>query len=342
MLARFAFYMAEVVQIRSEAKINLFLNVLGRRPDGYHEIETVMVPVSLSDVLEVALTGSGIEFRTDSTALAEYVNHSPDWWHGLEHTGSMPGQAVSDQCPPHRNLVLRAAAEFFKQTGLRCGVRIRLWKSIPVAGGLGGGSSNAAKILLALNQLTGNPLDYARLLALAARLGSDVPFFLGEGPALATGRGEIITPLPECRVLEGRPVLLLNPGFGVSTPWAYRALAATGDAARGAPAPVARFIELLQQGDLRAAAPFFYNALEKPVLRKYPILEIYQEFLRARGAAVTLMSGSGPTTFAVFEHSDTAERVRAELHDRFGPNLWTAVCEALTGRALAAKYRRAA
>ncbi|PYJ94980.1 MAG: 4-(cytidine 5'-diphospho)-2-C-methyl-D-erythritol kinase, partial [Verrucomicrobia bacterium] len=223
------------------------------------------------------------------------------------------------------NLVHRAAAGFLRTARITEGVGIHLEKRIPLAAGLGGGSGNAANTLLGLNQLFGQPLAASQLNQIAEAIGSDVPFFLQDKPALATGRGEEIVPLDNFPALRGVFVLLIHPGFGISTAWAYQTLTKYPDALNGRPGRARKLISLLQTADLVVAAQEFYNSLEAPVLNKYPLLALLQEFLRANGAAATLMSGSGSTTFALVKGQNTAEQLREKLNAMFGENYWTAV-----------------
>jgi 4-diphosphocytidyl-2-C-methyl-D-erythritol kinase len=205
------------------------------------------------------------------------------------------------------------------------GVCIRLEKRIPLAAGLGGGSGNAAITLRALNELFGRPFSGEQLHALAAQLGSDVPFFLQDKPALATGRGECITALEPLPALREACVVLLHPGFGISTAWAYQQLAKFPAALHGRPGRAKELVGLLQETDLAAAGPAFYNALEAPALNKYPILALYQEFLRDQAATATLMSGSGSTTFALFSRHADAATALDRLKAKFGDRGWTAL-----------------
>ncbi|HMO65589.1 MAG TPA: 4-(cytidine 5'-diphospho)-2-C-methyl-D-erythritol kinase, partial [Verrucomicrobiota bacterium] len=152
--------------------------------------------------------------------------------------------------------------------------------------------------------------------------GSDVPFFLQDGPALGTGRGEVIEPLPPFPALRGAELMLVHPGFGIATAWAYRELARHPAALHGRPGRAAELIAPLQAGDLPAAGRALYNSLEAPALRKFPVLALYQEFFRAHGAAATLMSGSGSTTFAVFPAADQAAAAAAAFAERFGRTAW--------------------
>jgi len=280
----------------SPCKVNLLLNILGKRTDGFHELETVMHPVNLCDVLRFGRGG-----------------------HGVQLTCSHPSLPADSG-----NLVHRAAGTFLKASGISEGVRIDLEKHIPLAAGLGGGSGNAATTLLALNELFGTPLSNEQLHELAAALGSDVPFFLQSKPALATGRGEKVLTLEPFSPFHGTAFLLIHPGFGIATAWAYQQLARFPAALNGQSGRAQKLVHLLRTSDLRAASVEFYNSLEAPALEKYPVLAIYQGFLREQGAAATLMSGSGSTTFAIFEDTDTARRVEEEVKAKFG-RAWTAV-----------------
>jgi 4-diphosphocytidyl-2-C-methyl-D-erythritol kinase len=281
----------------SGCKINLLLNILGKRADGFHELETVMQPVALHDELAFSRGGSGIRLTCSNPALP------------VDST----------------NLVHRAAAAFLETARITEGVGIHLTKNIPMAAGLGGGSGNAATTLLGLNELFSHLLAPGQLLPIAARLGSDVPFFLQHQPALGIGRGEQVEPLTPFSALNGAWMLLIHPGFGISTPWAYRELANFPDALHGRPGRAQELIALLQADDLAAAGAAFYNSLEVPALHKHPILALYQDFLRAHGAEAALMSGSGSTTFAIVRGQAAAETLREQFMAKFGPANWTAL-----------------
>jgi 4-diphosphocytidyl-2-C-methyl-D-erythritol kinase len=224
-----------------------------------------------------------------------------------------------------RNLVHRAAAAFLQAAQIRDGVKLHLEKKIPLAAGLGGGSGNAATTLLGLNELFGAPLAMEKIQELAAALGSDVPYFLQSQPALATGRGEIIQPLESFPALRRTVFLLIHPGFGISTPWAYQNLARFPGALNGRAGRAEQLITRLRGADVHAAGKEFYNSLEAPALEKYPLLALFQEFLHAHGAAATLMSGSGSTTFAIVEGLKAAELLREKFRGKFGQTGWTAV-----------------
>jgi 4-diphosphocytidyl-2-C-methyl-D-erythritol kinase len=288
--------MSVTLEKNSPCKVNLLLNILGRRPDGFHELETVMQPVNLFDRLQFTRGGSGIQLSCSEPSLP----------------------TDSD------NLVHRAAAAFLQQAGIADGVRIHLEKKIPMAAGLGGGSGNAATTLLALNELFGHPLPLMQLDLIAASLGSDIPFFLQDKPALAIGRGEKVSSLEPFPALQGAAFLLIHPGFGIATAWAYKELARFPAALNGQPGRARQLIELLNTTDLSCAGTAFYNSLEAPALEKYPLLNLYQEFLRAQGAAAALMSGSGSTTFAITRDEAGARHLEAQIQSKFEP-CWTAV-----------------
>jgi 4-diphosphocytidyl-2-C-methyl-D-erythritol kinase len=285
---------------QSPCKVNLLLNILGRRADGFHELETVMHPVGVYDRLDFARAGQGIQLTCSNP--------------------SLPTDS--------RNLVHRAAAGFLETAGIKDGIRLHLEKRIPLAAGLGGGSGNAATTLLGLNELFGRPLAPDQLAAIAASLGSDIPFFLQNKPALATGRGERIQPLDSFPALHGAAFLLVHPGFGIATAWAYQQLARFPAALNGRAGRAQTLVSLLQTAGLQAAGKEFYNSLETPALEKYPLLALFQEFLRARGADATLMSGSGSTTFAVVRNQAAAEDLAEEFKAKFGATNWLAVVPA--------------
>jgi 4-diphosphocytidyl-2-C-methyl-D-erythritol kinase len=285
------------MRLKSPCKVNLILNILGKRPDGFHELETVMHPVNVFDVLDFARAPGGVHLTCNDPAL--------------------PTDAG--------NLVYRAATLFLQKAEIRDGVRIHLEKKIPLAAGLGGGSGNAATTLLGLNEIFGKPLSPKALQDIAATLGSDIPFFLQTKPGLGIGRGEQIEPVDFFPAMKGAAILLVHPGFGISTPWAYQNLARFPSALNGTPGRAQKLIALLQTADLRTAGAEFYNSLEAPALEKYPLLSLFQEFFRENGAAATLMSGSGSTTFALAQSLIEAEKLAEKFKAKFGDTYWVAV-----------------
>jgi len=281
---------------QSHCKVNLLLNIFGKRADGFHELETVMQPIAVYDRIGIARSAGGIQLTCSESTLPT----------------------------DGRNLVYRAAELFLKRFAVKDGVKLHLEKRIPLAAGLGGGSGNAAVTLLALNELFGQPVGMEELAALAAQLGSDVPFFLQPQAALASGRGEKIEPLGNFSALKDCAALLIHPGFGISTAWAYQSLARFPRVLNGTPGRAANLIRLLRGNDLPAAGREFYNSLEAPALEKYPLLVLFQEFLRQQGAVATLMSGSGSTTFGIFGSLSAAETAAEQVRSRFGGSGWIA------------------
>ncbi len=281
---------------KSCCKVNLLLNILGRRADGFHELETVLQPLALCDELTFEPAAKGVMLSCNEK--------------------SLPTDSG--------NLVFRAAENFLAAAHISGGVKIHLEKRVPLAAGLGGGSGNAATTLQALNELFGKPLAPEKLFEIAAALGSDIPFFLQDKPALGTGRGEKIQPLENFPALAGKAFLLIHPGFGISTPWAYQNLARFPAALNGK-SRAQKLISLLQTADLPPASAEFYNSLEAPAFEKFPILQLFKEFLLASGALAALMSGSGSTTFAICENSIAAESLAENFKSKFGANNWTAV-----------------
>ncbi len=265
----------------SFAKLNLHLQVVGRRADGYHELRTLFQTVDLADQLEIERTGRpGVD-------LAIAAGEAP--------TGD-------------DNLARRAARAFLEQWGSRTdGVRVALHKRIPPGGGLGGGSANAATVLRAMATIWGVRPTHRELWELARGLGADVPFFLSGGYAAAFGRGDEIVPLPDAE--PDWTAWLAIPSFGVATPDAFAALG-------GIPGttPDEHFLRALRRGPEEVPwRRIGRNDLEAPVFRLRPELEgIYTSLVRAR-ARVVRMSGSGSTIFALFDDDDTARRAGSLL-----------------------------
>jgi len=276
----------------SHCKVNLILNILGKRPDGYHELESIMHPVMVCDSLSFSRAGSSIQLTCSDSALPTDSG----------------------------NLVYRAATLFLESAAIKDGVRIHLEKKLPLAAGLGGGSGNAACTLKALNDLFGAPLSGQQLHALASKLGSDIPFFLQSGPALVTGRGEGIEPLNNFPALAGAAFVLVHPGFGISTSWAYKQLAHYPEALNGRPGRAARTVAILQDS-FQGIGAGLYNSLEAPALPKYPLLVLFQQFFRENNMPC-LMSGSGSTTFAIAPSLARAQDLAEAFKSRFGDTNW--------------------
>jgi len=261
--------------VYAPAKINLCLHVLGRRDDGYHELATLMQHVDLYDRLVISLSsGSDITVSCPQVRLPS----------GVE------------------NLAARAARLFLKQVGEVRSVAIRIEKQIPEAAGLGGGSSDAAAVLMALNESLGCGLSRSELMGLGGQLGADVPFFIYGQTAWATGVGERLQPWP------GLPpiwLVLVNPRVAVSTAWAFQNLGLTH------PRAIAKLPKFPQ--GTRSLVCLLHNDLEAVTCQRHPVITTIKERLVAGGAAGALMSGSGPTVFGVFEDRGRAQRVAEAL-----------------------------
>jgi 4-diphosphocytidyl-2-C-methyl-D-erythritol kinase len=276
------------MQLRAPAKINLSFKILRRRADGFHDIETTMAPVSLFDSVTVSRSAK----------------------HGIEFSCDDPSLPTGDD-----NLVVKAARLFLKEIQVDAGLAIRLEKRIPHGAGLGGGSSDAATVLLALNRLLAAELPQSRLAEIAAQIGSDVPFFVYESAASCSGRGELVAPM----VLPNHVrLLLLKPAFGVLTPWAY-----------------SRWLGSRELPDVAYALQefsglTFVNDLERPVFEKHLFLGRMKMWLLEQpevGAAI--LSGSGSTVLAALHDSADAEALSSRAKAELDPELWTYACETL-------------
>jgi 4-diphosphocytidyl-2-C-methyl-D-erythritol kinase len=266
----------KLLRLPAFAKINACLSILGRRSDGYHELRTVFQMIGLHDILEMSLLRRpGIEFECDDPALP---------------TG-------------RGNLVWQAVDAARRALRLRAGVRVRLEKRIPVARGLGGGSSDAAVALLGVERLARRAIPPERRFAIAAELGSDVPFFLRGGRALGVGRGEEIYPLPES---PKRSVVVVSPGgIGVSTRDAYAWLARSARLTKpGAISKINSFCALCWSGQ----GSIIENDFEAPVFRRHPRLARLKRALLEHGAAGAALAGSGSAVFGIFPSPAHARR----------------------------------
>lgn len=284
------------LKLQAPAKINLNLHITGRRSDGYHLLDSLMQKVSLYDEVDLELCPAGIS---------------------LECSG--------EPVPAGReNIVVRAAELFFDATADRrrknsSGVRIKLIKRIPVAAGLGGGSSNAAAVLRGLNILCDCPCSDEELVRLGLQLGADVPFFLiGAGAARAAGIGEILHPAPS---LQNVSVLLVNPGVSVSTRWVYETFALTkhrrADKVSGLQNETYKAVGWCNARENPALPAVMENDLEVVTIAKVPEVGLIKDGLLAGGAFVALMSGSGPTVFGLFVDSAQADECCTMFKSRF-------------------------
>jgi 4-diphosphocytidyl-2-C-methyl-D-erythritol kinase len=273
------------MQVLAHAKINFSLKILARRSDGFHEIETLIAPISLCDEIKIEKQARGINFQCDD-----------------------PSVPQGDD-----NLVVLAAKAFFDQTKQKGGIAIELQKKIPHGAGLGGGSSDAAATLLALNQLFETKLSNEELAKLGSTIGSDVPFFIFGSAATGKGRGEIVSPTQLKKKLS---ILLLKPGFSVSTSWAY----ARWQESRAIPG-----VSYVAQ---EFAGQTFVNDLERPVFEKFVFLaELKAWLLKQPEVGAALMSGSGSTMFVAMRQGADVDLVVKRARKELDRELWTCACE---------------
>src|SRR4029434_10840101 len=277
------------MQVFAPAKINLSLKIFSRREDGFHEIETFIVPISLCDEIKIDQGDAkkGIEFRCDDASVPDGED----------------------------NLAVRAAKTFLEATKVKSGVAIELKKKIPHGAGLGGGSSDAATTLLALNELFKTNLPREALARMAEAIGSDVPFFIFQSAAICRGRGELVTSL---KFHEQLSILLLKPAFVVPTEWAYSRWRDSREIP-GVPYAAQQFTDRT-----------FINDLERPVFEKFVFLaQLKMWLLRQPEVGAALMSGSGSTMFAVTRSNTDADSVAKRAKTALDPELWTCACKTL-------------
>lgn len=265
-----------LLTLSANAKINLTLDILGTREDGYHEVAMIMQEISLHDTLSMGKINQGISLTIAIEG----------------QQGTLPAD--------ESNLCWKAAALVQKEYNLQEGVEIHLTKRIPMAAGLAGGSADAAAVLKGMNHLFRLGMTEARLCELGARLGSDIPFCIMGGTMLATGRGEVLTRLPSFPRLS---VVLAKPPVGVSTAWAYK----TYDAGYDGPHPDNEaMLEAIHGGDAHKAASLLCNVLEGVTETEHPVIADYKRLMMEHGAMASMMSGSGPTVFGLVREKQQA------------------------------------
>ena len=273
------------MQVLAPAKINLSLKILGRRGDGFHEIETLIAPISLYDKIDIERQSRCIDFSCDD-----------------------PTVPSGDE-----NLVVRVAKAFFEKTKISGGVGIKLHKKIPHGAGLGGGSSDAAATLRALNQLFKTKLSREELASLGSTIGSDVSFFLFESAAVCKGRGEIVNPT---RLKTKLSILLFKPAFLVSSAWAYSRWQDSKE------------IPEISYQPQNFDGQSFRNDLERPVFEKFVFLaQLKAWLLKQEQVGAALMSGSGSTVFAVLRSEADVDLLVKRARDQLDREIWTSACE---------------
>lgn len=268
------------MRLRALAKINLGLDILGKREDGYHEVRMIMQTIQMYDVLEI-------------------------------HKRKKPGISLAVNVPfiptDERNLVYRAAAMLMEEFHVQEGISIRLDKFIPVAAGMAGGSSDAAAAFVGVNRLFHLGLSQEELMERAVKVGADVPYCIMRGTALAEGIGEKLTtlpPVPPCYVLVGKPAV------SVSTKMAYENL--NLESVQKHP-DIDGMISDIENGNLLEMTEKMANVFEPGIIREYPVIQQIKDFMEERGALRAMMSGSGPTVFGIFDDKEKMERAAEEL-----------------------------
>lgn len=270
------------MRLRALAKINLGLDIIGKREDGYHEVRMIMQTIQMYDVLEIRkIKESGIFLTTN----LPYV--------------------PSDE----RNLVYKAAKLLMDEFQVKEGVSIRLDKVIPVAAGMAGGSSDAAAALIGINKIFGLGLSESELMERAVKIGADVPYCIMRGTALAEGIGEKLTwipQIPKCHVLIGKP------SVNVSTKQAYESISMEGLAGRP---DIDGMIEDIKKGDLHGMVQKMGNVFEPGIIKKYPVIQEIKELMETNGALKAMMSGSGPTVFGIFDDKQKMKKAADILRE---------------------------
>lgn len=264
---------------RSYAKINLTLDVLGRRADGYHDVEMIMQTVSLFDLIIIDKTYSNIVINTN----LKYLSNND------------------------KNIAYKAARLFLEKTGERGGVRIMIHKNIPVAAGLAGGSGNGAAVLCAMNKLFNAGFSIEELCEMGAQLGADVPYCIVGGTQLASGIGEVLKPLPD---MKKSTILIVKPPINVSTGTVYEQI---DNAPIETRPDTEKIIGALTAGDTKAVAENMCNVMESVTETMYPVIGGIKKKMLLNGALGAVMSGSGPSVFGIFEDENKAKL----SHDSF-------------------------
>ncbi len=270
-----------VYEIDANAKINLALDVLSRREDGYHEIRTIMQEISLCDKLIFEEIKSGVEITTNNNKLPIDEN----------------------------NLVCKAYKKMAEIANTKTGIRVKIIKNIPLSAGLAGGSTNAAATLLALNQMWGLNLSIEKLMEIGEELGSDVPFCLVGGTKLAEGKGER---LKDIKSFKNKHILLVNPGFEISTPYVYSKIKIDDNRI-----DMEGLIKAIEMDDLHTVANKLENKMEKVVFEEFPIIKDIKDFMLQNGALGALMSGSGASVFSIYEDIEKFKYARKKMEQKY-------------------------
>ena len=277
------------VKIDSYSKINLTLNILAKRQDGYHNIETIMQSINLADRIFIKGEKEGIKIK---------CNH--------------PLVPVDTQ-----SLTYRSAEKILKRYRITKGVKIEIDKKIPLASGMAGGSANSASILIGINKLFALNLSNEDLRGMGEELGMDVPFCIQNGTALAYHRGEKVTPLSP--VNPPLWIIIINPGFEIPTKWAYNNLDLS--LIKKEKNNTKTMLEALKEGEARGIAKNLFNSFEELIIRKYPEIGKIKDRLIEEGVLGALMSGSGPTVFGIAQNKEQALKIYKKLKSEY-KSIW--------------------
>lgn len=268
-------------EITAYGKVNLALDVLYKREDGYHEIKTIMQQIDLSDQLLISEGKEGVSISCDNNLVP------------LDRS----------------NLAYKAWEEISKLTGTKVGLKIRIEKRIPVAAGLAGGSTNGAAVIRALNEMWDLRLTMQEMMDIGLKIGADLPFCIMGGTALAEGIGERLTPL---KPLTGVPLLIANPGIQISTPYAYKRLKLTDKRI-----DMDKLTSCIENRELHCIARNLSNVMEDAIIPENPVIGQIKEFMMSNGALGALMSGSGASVFGLFEDHEKLhfayEKMKAQV-----------------------------
>ncbi len=276
----------KTVTIKAPAKVNLTLDVTGKRPNGYHDLKMIMQTISVFDEIKLSLT--------EEEKIDLHMN-----------------KELPDKIPAEKNLVYKAAALMKEKFDIKGGFDIELQKSIPAAAGLAGGSSDCAATLIAINEVCELGLTTQELCDIGVKLGADVPFCIRKGTMLSEGIGEILTPLTPFKDVW---VVLVKPDISVSTAYVYTHL----DLPNLKYHPnTEKAIECIGNGDISGLSNVLSNVLETVTVPEYPVLTEIKEFLVQNGAAGSLMSGSGPTVFGIFKNKEDAQRAYDKANEKY-------------------------
>lgn len=275
------------ITIKAPAKINLYLDVLGKRPDGYHDLKMIMQTISLYDEVHISIMEKGIQVDCDFS----YVPSG------------------------EKNIAYKAAKLMLEKFNIKQGVGIKIIKKIPVAAGLAGGSTDAAAVMKGINELFNLDIDIETLAALGREVGADVPFCVIGGTAVAEGVGEKLTMI---KPFQHVPVVLVKPDFGVSTAYVFKKY----NHLKAKKTDIEELIKVLTEKDVANVGKYLYNALEMVTVEEYPVIKEIKSILTNYGAEGSMMSGSGPSVFGLFNNSKKAEDAYNEFKRTYGQVFW--------------------